>query len=97
MIAVEWDEVKRLANLAKHECDFRDVPFMDWDHALVIPDLRFDYPEPRFWAFAMLGWRLHMAVICYRGKKVRVISFRKANDKEIKLYGTKAKRPEGPR
>jgi uncharacterized protein (DUF4415 family)/uncharacterized DUF497 family protein len=41
MIAVEWDEAKRLANLAKHGADFRDVPFMDWDNAAIIPDLRF--------------------------------------------------------
>jgi len=89
MIGVEWDQAKRLANLAKHGLDFRDVPFMDWDRAVIVPDLRFDYPEPRFWAFAMLNGRLHMAAFCRRGKKVRVISFRKANDKEIRLYGKK--------
>ena len=89
MIAVEWDEAKRRANLAKHGLDFRDVPFMDWDSAVIIPDLRFDYPEPRHWAFAMLSGRLHMAAFCYRGAKIRVISFRKANDKEVKLYGKK--------
>lgn len=38
MIAVEWDKAKRLVNLAKHGLDFRDVPFMDWGHALIIPD-----------------------------------------------------------
>lgn len=38
MVQVEWDEAKRLANLAKHRLDFRDVPFMDWDNAIVIPD-----------------------------------------------------------
>jgi uncharacterized protein len=90
MIGVEWDEAKRLANLAKHGLDFRDVPFMDWDNAVIVPDLRFDYPEPRFWAFAMLNTRLHMAAFCYRGRKVRVISFRKANGRETRLYGKKA-------
>ncbi|MDE2112932.1 MAG: BrnT family toxin [Alphaproteobacteria bacterium] len=37
----------------------------------------------------MLNGRLHMAAFCYRGRKVRVISFRRANDKEIRLYGKK--------
>lgn len=93
MIAVEWDETKRRTNLAKHGADFRDVPFLDWDHAIIIPDARFDYPEPRFWAFAMLGGRLHMTAFCYRGVRIRVISFRKANDREIRLYGKKTRRP----
>jgi len=54
MISVEWDEEKRRANLAKHGLDFFDVPAMDWDRAVIIPDERFAYPEPRFWAFARL-------------------------------------------
>ncbi len=90
MITVEWDEAKRRTNLAKHGADFRDVPFMDWDHAEIIADLRFDYAEPRFWGFAMLNRRLHMAAFCYRGTGIRVISFRRASDKEIRLYGKKA-------
>jgi hypothetical protein len=83
---VEWDEAKRLANLAKHGADFADVPFMDWDRATILEDRRFRYPEPRFWAFGILRGRLHLAAYCLRGKKVRVISFRKANPREVKRY-----------
>jgi hypothetical protein len=84
---IEWDEAKRLANIAKHGADFADVPFMDWDHATILEDVRFDYPEPRFWAFGMLRGRLHLAAYCVRADNIRVISFRKANAREIKRYG----------
>ena len=47
----EWDERKRVINLIKHGLDFADVALIDWAHAKVLPDTRFDYPEPRFWAF----------------------------------------------
>jgi uncharacterized DUF497 family protein len=89
MREVEWDEAKRLANLAKHGADFADVPFMDWDNATILKDERFDYPEPRFWAFGMLRGRLHLAAYCLRVKIIRVISFRKANAREAKRYGGK--------
>jgi hypothetical protein len=64
-----------------------DVPELDWDNATVLEDRRFPYPEPRFWAFAMWDGRLHMVAFCLRGKKVRIISFRKANAKEVKRHG----------
>lgn len=48
---------------------------------------RFRYPEPRFWAFALWKHRLYLVAFCRRGAKVRIISFRKANRKEVKRYG----------
>jgi uncharacterized DUF497 family protein len=84
----EWDPAKRLANLAKHGLDFEDVALLDWDNSKVLPDTRKAYPEPRFRAFAMSNGRLHMVVFCIRGTKVRVISFRKANKKEVTRYGS---------
>jgi uncharacterized protein len=35
---------------------------------------------------ALLGRRLHVAVITYRGDAMHVISFRKANSREVKRY-----------
>ncbi|HTQ13344.1 MAG TPA: BrnT family toxin [Rhizomicrobium sp.] len=86
---VEWDEAKRRANLSKHGADFADVPFLDWDTATVLPDSRFDYPERRFWAFGMLRGRLHLVAFCIRGERIRIISFRKANRKEVKRHAKK--------
>ncbi|HEY5046859.1 MAG TPA: BrnT family toxin [Rhizomicrobium sp.] len=89
MREVEWDEAKRRANLEKHGADFADMPFMDWDNATILQDSRFDYPEPRFWAFGLLRGRLHLAAYCERGGTIRIISFRKANAKEVRRYGKK--------
>jgi len=85
---LDWDEAKRKINLQKHGLDFDDARHLDWDAATYIEDTRFVYPEPRFWAFAKtLSGRLHVVTFCIRGTKVRIISFRKANDREVKRYG----------
>ncbi len=49
-------------------------------------DTRKDYGERRFRILALLGQRLHVAVITYRDDAVHVISFRKANKKEVRWY-----------
>lgn len=90
MREIEWDEAKRRLNLAKHKVDFADVPYMDWEHATILPDTRFSYPEPRFWAFGMLNGRLHLVAYCERGNRIRIISFRKANAREVKRHGRQA-------
>ena len=81
-----WDENKRLANLAKHEVDFRDLEGLDWDQALVFEDRRKDYGETRLIAMAPLGARLHVVVFVERGGKRRIISARKANSREVSCY-----------
>jgi len=87
---LEWDETKRRSNLQKYGLDFDDVRRLDWDNAIVIEDTRFAYPEQRFWAFATRNGRYHVVTFCWRGEKVRVINFRKANDREVKRYGKKS-------
>jgi hypothetical protein len=87
MMELEWDEAKRRANIAKHGLDFADASSLDWDDAMVLQDERRPYPEPRFWAFAMLGARLHVVTFCTRGARIRIISFRKANSREVRRYG----------
>lgn len=90
MMETEWDEHKRLSNIEKHDLDFADAKRLDWDNANVIPDTRYDYPEPRFWAYARgENGRLYLVAFCLRGEKVRIISFRRANDREEKKYGSR--------
>ena len=38
MVIYEWDEEKRLDNLAKHAVDFVDAIEFEWDTALVAED-----------------------------------------------------------
>ena len=62
------------------------VGTFDWDSALLAEDTRLEYPERRFVAVGYIGDRLH--VVCFTPIEggVRVISFRKANDREVRRY-----------
>jgi uncharacterized DUF497 family protein len=44
------------------------------------------YGERRLRVFAKMKGRLHVAIVTYREDAVHVISFRKANPKEIRCY-----------
>ncbi|HEY3777559.1 MAG TPA: BrnT family toxin [Rhizomicrobium sp.] len=87
---LEWDDEKNRANRAKHGLDFEDARNLDWDTAMYVEDTRFEYPDRRYWAFAMKDGRLHMVAFCLRAASVRIISFRKPNRKGGRLYGAKS-------
>ena len=82
----EWDEAKRAANLAKHGVDFAAVESFDFESAIVTTDDRDVYEEPREIALGFIGVRLHILIFTWRNDVVRVISLRKANSREVKIY-----------
>jgi hypothetical protein len=41
----------------------------------------------------LIGQRVHVAIITYRDDAVHVISFRKANIREVRWYGQRAEWP----
>lgn len=82
----EWDQTKRLFNLDTHGLDFLDIVDFDWDNALVIEDNRRDYAETRYVAYGLIGKRLTVLVFTLRNGTIRVISWRKANSREVNLY-----------
>jgi uncharacterized DUF497 family protein len=59
---------------------------LDWDNAWVFEDERNEYNERRFIAYSMLDEHLHF--VCFTETKdgILVISFRKANNREVKRY-----------
>ncbi|HEY1453964.1 MAG TPA: BrnT family toxin [Roseiarcus sp.] len=59
---------------------------------MAVEDDRRDYGERRLRVMALLGPRLHVAVVTVRGDAMRVISFRKANSREIKGYAEEKNR-----
>jgi uncharacterized DUF497 family protein len=65
---------------------FGHVQDFGWSTALVVEDDRFDYGERRYRAMGYIGDRLHVVVFTPRGDAVHVISFRKANKREVKSY-----------
>ncbi len=83
----EWDPEKDAANQAKHGLPLRrgELGFED-PEKLVIEDRRMDYGEPRFIVLAEIEGRVHVIVYTPRGDTIRLISVRKANEREQRLY-----------
>jgi uncharacterized protein len=62
------------------------VAEFEFDTALIGEDVRESYGETRFIAVGFLGERLHVVAYTMRGPRLRVISFRKANPREVARY-----------
>ena len=85
----EFDVTKSVANFAKHGVSIRDADDFDWETVDIWQDNRCAYHEPGFVALGLIETRLHVMVFCYRGKKIRIISLRKANAREEQKYADK--------
>ena len=88
-MAITFDPAKDARNIAERGLPFARVADLDWETAVVIEDVRRDYGEPRLRVMARLDGRLHAAVVTPRGEDLRVISFRRASRREVRLYGKK--------
>jgi hypothetical protein len=84
---ITYDHTKNDRNVAERGLSFELVGDLDWDTAVAVEDTRKDYGERRLRVVALLDGRLHVAVVTQRGDATHVISFRKANKKEVKRYG----------
>jgi len=83
---LEWDEEKRQETLRKRGLDFADVALIEHDSLISNEDRRHEYGEVRFSSFAYLNGRLINFCWTPRGNRIRIISLRKANDRERKTY-----------
>lgn len=92
----DWDARKRESNLRNHNVDFMDACEAFGPEMLVRIDTRQDYGEERFVGMAPLEGRLLVIVFTYRSDNViRIISARKANHREQKIYlKARADQPE---
>jgi uncharacterized DUF497 family protein len=84
-----WDENKRIANLIKHNVDFLDAERFEWESAIETIDDRSDYKEKRWIALGLIDNSLHVLIYALRGDNIRLISLRKANNRERKYYEEK--------
>ena len=82
----EWNEAKRLTNLAKHGLDFAHALEFEWEYAYVVVDNRFEYGEERRIALGLFRGRAHVVIHTVRGNFTRMISFRKASARETRIY-----------
>ena len=87
---VTFDPAKDAANLAMHGFSLLDAEGLEWETAVVWPDTRRDYGEPRMVALGYIGLRIMYVVFVDRPPEQpterRVISLRKANTREVKRY-----------
>ena len=83
----EFDERKNAANLAKHGIDLADAAWVFADSMrLDAVDTRRDYGELRRVVVGEVLGRVWVVVYTFRGEAVRLISARKANEREQTRY-----------
>ena len=90
---ITFDETKRLVTLEKRGLDFaRALEIFEGEH-LTLEDDRTDYGEPRYNSFGYLDGRAVFLTWTPRDGGIRVISLRKANDREQAWYRRIVDRP----
>lgn len=84
---IEYDPTKNEKNISERQLSFERAREFQFESALIAIDDRRDYGETRYVAIGYVDDRLH--VLCFKETEagIRVISFRKANDREVKHYG----------
>lgn len=83
---IEFDPTKDTTNRAKHGVSLAEAERFEWDSAVFWLDTREDYGEERMSSLGYIGNRLFFMAFVERGDVCRVISLRKANSREVKLY-----------
>lgn len=83
---IDFDPEKSNKNNLDRGLPFEKAAEFDWETALYAEDTRYAYPERRFVAIGYLDIRLHVLI----EGGVRVISFWKANLREVKRYEKEA-------
>lgn len=84
---IVFDPAKRQATLENRGLDMARAAEIFAGATLTIADDRQDYGEPRFVTIGRLDGRMVVSVRTPRGAARRIISLRKANDREQALYG----------
>jgi uncharacterized protein len=85
-VHIEFDPAKNAANQDKHGLSLAMASELDWDHALVWVDDRYEYGELRMIALAPDTGILYYVAFVDRDDARRIISLRKANRREVKHY-----------
>jgi uncharacterized DUF497 family protein len=85
-VLIDFDPEKNATNVRERGLSFERVADFDFDTAIVKEDRRKTYPELRYVAMGWLDVRLHVLCFTPIAGGIRVISFRKANSREIKNY-----------
>jgi uncharacterized DUF497 family protein len=85
----EWDASKSQANYRKHGLDFRDAEKVFQGLVITREDSRKNYGEKRWITMGKLEEITVVIVYVQRGERLRIISMRRANVRERKVYEEK--------
>lgn len=91
---IAYDSGKNARNIAERGLSFERAADFAWETASIAEDDRKDYPERRFVAVGYLDNRLHVLCFTPVSGGIRVISFRKANERERKRYEKTTQTPD---
>jgi uncharacterized protein len=81
-----WSERKRALNLKEHGIDFVDAPSVFEGLTYTFEDDRFSYGEQRFITLGLLSGIPVSIAHMENDHEIRVISFRKATNREAQTY-----------
>ncbi|MEB3191966.1 MAG: BrnT family toxin [Snowella sp.] len=84
---ISFDPAKNERNIRERGLSFEEVAQFDFETALFLIDNRQNYGETRYIAVGYLEKRLHILCFTETLTGIRIISFRKANLREVKKYG----------
>lgn len=85
-MVITFDPAKRDKTLTERGVDFADAAEVFAGPTYTLPDDRFDYPEPRFITIGQMKNRMVVIVWTPTHTGRRIISMRKANDREQKRF-----------
>ncbi|MFT3968420.1 MAG: BrnT family toxin [Sphingobium sp.] len=82
---ISFDPVKNARNIELRGLSFEDFAGFDADPVVLVDD-RYDYGEVRYRAFGRIDGRGHCLVYTETTTGIRIISFRRAREKEMRRY-----------
>ncbi len=91
-INFEFDPAKSASNKIKHGLDFAEVQAL-WQGKRVEVPASCVTGEIRYAVFGTIKGIHHVVIITYRGSTVRIISARRASDKETAFYENQINEP----
>jgi uncharacterized DUF497 family protein len=86
-VDIEFDVAKDASNLAKHGISLADAADFELATAVVVIEDRAEHGETRYRAFGRVEGEARCLVFTYRGSVIRVISYRRVHEKEMRRYG----------
>lgn len=83
---ITFDPAKNSTNMKLRGLSFDRVHDFDFETAMTWVDCRKDYGETRYRALGLIRDRIHALVYIEAENGIRVISLRKANERERRIY-----------